>query len=60
MVYDAKTYVCLHKLTDKGKENYEAMLEAVADEILFRHEHPVRWMLEKIKKYFNIKTCKIQ
>ncbi len=52
MVYDSKTYVCLHKLTDKGKENYEAMLEAAADEILFRHQHPFRWMLQKMKEIF--------
>lgn len=37
MVYETKTYRCLHQLTPKGKEAYEVLLEAVADEILFRH-----------------------
>ena len=50
MVYDAKTFEILHGLTNEGEENYHKMLEEKADEILFKHQHPFKWMLIKISK----------
>ena len=38
----------LHKLTPKGEEDYRKMLEQKADEILFKHQHPLRWMIDRI------------
>lgn len=50
MVYDSKTYQILHGLTPEGEAEYRKMLEEKADEILFRHQHPVRWFLLKIRE----------
>ena len=44
----------LHRLTKKGEEQYHQYLETVADEILFKHDHPVRWFIEKLKEYFEL------
>lgn len=52
MVYETKTYKRLHELTPEGKAAYEAILEDAADEILFRHQHPFRWLARKIKEMF--------
>ena len=49
MAYDEKTLKPLHKLTERGKIEYELMLERKADEILYKHDHPVKAALEKIK-----------
>jgi len=43
----------LHKLTPKGEEEYRKFLEQKADEILFRHEHPFKWLMKKIKEFMN-------
>lgn len=42
----------LHQLTESGKEHYRAFLEEKADEILFKHKHPVKWIAQKIKSCF--------
>ena len=39
----------LHELTKEGKEEYSNFLEAVADEILFKHQHPFKWLMQKAK-----------
>ena len=39
----------LHELTEEGKKNYNDFLEKAADEILFKHQHPFKWMLSKMK-----------
>ena len=43
----------MHELTEKGKEDYSRLLESIADEILFRNKHPVKWTIEKIKEIFS-------
>ena len=40
----------MHGLTPEGEAEYRKMLEEKADEILFRHQHPVRWFLLKIRE----------
>ncbi|MBP5784782.1 MAG: hypothetical protein J6W16_04280 [Methanobrevibacter sp.] len=42
----------LHGLTKKGEEQYHQYLESIADEILFKHQHPFKWIIEKMKEYF--------
>lgn len=42
----------LHELTEEGKKNYNDFLEKVADEILFKHQHPFKWVIEKTKEMF--------
>ena len=42
----------LHGLTEEGKKNYSNLLEKVADEILFKHQHPLKWVIEKTKEMF--------
>lgn len=52
MVYDPKTFELFHQLTEEGKVAYQQLLERAADEILFRHEHPVKWIVQKISEKF--------
>lgn len=42
----------LHSLTKKGEEDYRKLLEQIADEILFKHQHPFKWLWQKIKEIF--------
>ena len=42
----------LHQLTRIGEQNYRKMLEAEADEILFKHQHPFKWAIQKTKDIF--------
>lgn len=49
MVLDEELRPC-HQLTKQGEEQYRIFLEQEADEILFKHEHPFRWMILKIKE----------
>ena len=51
MVLDEELRPC-HKLTKQGEEQYRIFLEQKADEILFKHEHPVRWLVLKTKELF--------
>lgn len=41
----------LHPLTNKGEKQYRQLLESMADEILFKHAHPIKWFFEKIKDF---------
>lgn len=52
MVYETKTLKICHKLSKEGKCNYEKFLEQKADEILFKHEHPIKWLFKKISEIF--------
>lgn len=47
MVYDAKTYKVLHKLTKEGEENYRKLLEKAADQILYADKHPIKAFIKK-------------
>ena len=51
MVLD-KNLKVLHELTSQGKDVYKRFLEALADEIIFKHEHPFKWVAQKIKQAF--------
>ena len=42
----------LHPLTGIGRERYQQMLERAADEIIFKHKHPLKWIVLKIKEAF--------
>ena len=42
----------LHPLTQVGEENYRKMLERKADEILFKHKHPLKWAVQKVQSIF--------
>lgn len=48
MVYETKTYRLQHELTEVGQENYQKLLVSIADEILYRHKHPIKWFINKI------------
>jgi hypothetical protein len=54
MAYDSNTFQVFHRLTDLGKEHYRKMLEAEADRILFKHEHPFKYILMKLDELINI------
>ena len=45
----------LHKLSKSGEDAYRKFLEQKADEILFKHEHPIKWFIEKVKEFLNEK-----
>ena len=48
MAYDEETLKPLHGLTEEGRLEYDRLLEEKADEILYRHSHPVRHFFKKI------------
>lgn len=50
MAYDDETLEILHGLTPEGKEQYQKMLEQKADEILFKSQHPLRWVVNAVKE----------
>lgn len=52
MAYDEDLRPC-HRLSKEGKASYEKMLERKADEILFKHEHPIKWIVLKAKELFD-------
>lgn len=43
----------LHQLSRVGEERYQAFLEEKADELLFKHEHPLKWLLQKIREWID-------
>ena len=43
MVYDAKTFVALHRLTPAGEERYRRFLEDEGTRIIYRAQHPFRY-----------------
>ena len=53
MAYDTETLQVLHDLTPEGEDHYHKMLEEKADEILFKHEHPLKWVIQKIHNAFS-------
>lgn len=42
----------LHGLTKLGEEAYKKFLEQKADEILFKHQHPLVWACREIRSWF--------
>ena len=52
MVLDEELRPC-HALTEYGKEVYRDYIEKKADEILFKHEHPLKWIVMKAKELFD-------
>lgn len=40
----------MHPLTKQGEDAYHLFLEKTADDILFKHEHPVKWTWQKVKE----------
>ena len=48
MVFDNETFRVLHKLTEEGEEAYKDMLEKEADRILYKKEHPILYIIDKI------------
>ena len=54
MVYEEKSWRLCHELTEQGKEVWQQMLEAEADRILWKHQHPVKaavgWLKEKLRQ----------
>ena len=51
MVLD-ENLIPMHPLTPKGEEEYRQFLESVADEILFKHQHPFKWLWRCIENFF--------
>ena len=51
MVFEENTLRILHELTEDGKIRYQKYLEQKADEILFRHDHPLKYIYEQIKEW---------
>ena len=47
IVYNAKTYKVLHKLTKEGEEHYKELLEKAADQILYADKHPIKAFIKK-------------
>ena len=43
----------LHELTEEGKQAYSDFLEKKADEILFKHQHPFKWLFVQVKEALN-------
>ena len=52
MVYETKTFRCLHELTEQGELEYRKMLEKEADLILWKNKHKVRALGYKILAWF--------
>ena len=53
MAFYSDTLEVLHDLTPEGEEHYHKMLEQKADELLFKHQHPVKWLITKAKSLFD-------
>ena len=49
MAYDKETLQPCHEFTEEGEKAYRLMLEMMADEILFKAKHPVRYWVQRIK-----------
>ena len=48
MVYYKDTLQPLHQLTLAGQETYETILAVKADEILFKHKHPIKYWWQRL------------
>lgn len=48
MVYETKTLELCHGLTPAGEQEYGHMLELLADEILFRSKHPLKYWTQRL------------
>lgn len=54
MVLDEETLMPLHEMTEEGKQKYREYLEYRADEILFKNEHPLKYLWNYIRNMFHI------
>lgn len=52
MVYETKTLRLYHQLTKLGDEHWKKYLEILADEILWRHKHPIKAIIYDIIVFF--------
>ena len=52
MVYYTQTLELCHMPTKIGEKNYRKFLEHEADKILFKHMHPIKWVIMTIKDSF--------
>lgn len=41
----------MHQLTELGEQRYHVLLEAIADDILMKHQHPFKWAMLKAKDF---------
>ena len=48
MVYETKTLELCHGLTPAGEQEYRHMLELLADEILFKSKHPLKYWTQRL------------
>ena len=53
MVIDDKKLIPLHELTEEGERNYQKFLEDRADEIIYKSEHPFKYLFEKLFDFFS-------
>lgn len=51
MVYETDTLRLLHELTPEGETLWREFLEKKADEILYMHEHPVKYSAGQIADF---------
>ena len=54
MVYYAKTFELLHELTEDGEKAYQKMLEFAADELLFKHKHPIKYWWQRLRNWWKL------
>ena len=54
MVYYTDSLKTCHDLTSEGWLSYFAMLERRADEILFKHKHPIKYWLQRLKNWIEL------
>lgn len=52
MVIDDKKLIPLHELTEEGERNYQKFLEDRADEIIYKSEHPLKYLFGKLFDFF--------
>ena len=54
MAYFTDTLEPCHRLSDEGEMHLRMLLELKADEILFKHKHPIRYWLQR---FVNLLRC---
>lgn len=54
MVYYKDTLEPLHNLTEQGEELLKQLLEQRADEILFKHKHPIKYWFQRLRNWIKL------
>ena len=54
MVYYTNTLKPLHELSNAGEELHRKLLEQKADEILFKHKHPIKYWRQRLRNWWKI------